>query len=228
MPSNEKETLAKLEGVSRVYRTQYVETHALSDIDLEINAGEFLVLTGPSGSGKSTLLSILGLMEPASGGRLVIAGQEISDLDRKMRARVRGQHIGFVFQFFHLIPDLSIEDNVALPMHYAGRPAKEIRQRVSELLERLEIAHRGSHLPVQLSGGQKQRAAIARALANRPKLILADEPTGNLDTETGNQVMDLFRQLHEEGHCICLVTHDLSHVRDADRHLKLQDGRIVA
>jgi len=222
------ETVATLEAISRVYRTQYVETHALSDINLEIDAGEFLVLTGPSGSGKSTLLSILGLMEPASDGRLVIAGHDVSGLDRKARARIRGQYIGFVFQFFHLIPDLSIEDNIALPMLYAGRSASEIRQRVNELLERLEIANRRNHFPVQLSGGQKQRAAIARALANRPKLILADEPTGNLDTRTGDQVMELLRQLHQEGHSICLVTHDLRHIENADRHLKLTDGRIVA
>lgn len=222
------DTVAALEGISRVYRTQYVRTQALSDINLSIKTGEFLALTGPSGSGKSTLLSILGLMEPASDGRLVIADHDISAMDRKARARIRGQYIGFVFQFFHLIPDLSIEDNIALPMYYAKRSASEIRQRVNELLDRLEIAHRRNHFPVQLSGGQKQRTAIARALANRPKLILADEPTGNLDTKTGDHVMDLFRQLHEEGHAICLVTHDLRHIQNANRHLELRDGRILA
>ena len=222
------EHAARMRDVSRVYRTAFVETHAMSNITLDIRTGEFLALTGPSGSGKSTLLSVLGLMEPADSGDLQVAGHDVGKLDRNQRAQVRGRYIGFVFQFFHLIPDLTVEDNIGLPMHYAGCKQSEVRVRVGELLERLDIAHRAKHYPIQLSGGQKQRVAIARAMANRPRLILADEPTGNLDSQSGEQVMDLFSELHQEGHTIVLVTHDLRHVHRADRHLALTDGRLAA
>jgi len=219
--------LVQLHGVSKFYRTAAVETCALSAIDLQIEHGEYLAITGRSGSGKSTLLSVLGLMEPFDHGEYRFAGRSLAGLDARAAASLRGRQIGFVFQFFHLIGDLSVADNIGLPMAYAGADRAAIKKRVEWLAERLGIGHRLGHLPGQLSGGQQQRAAIARALANDPPLLLVDEPTGNLDSESGAEVMRLLAELHREGRTVCLVSHDLSLLGDASRRLEMRDGKLL-
>ncbi|OIQ46884.1 MAG: ABC transporter ATP-binding protein [Gammaproteobacteria bacterium MedPE] len=225
---NEK-ALVNLVDINKIFYTDEVETQALNGINLSINKGEYLSISGPSGCGKSTLLSLLGLLDTSSNGQYSLAGHDVSDLSRDERARIRNKEIGFVFQSFNLISDLSVEENVALPLTYRGDlTASDIQQRVTESLEKVEMAHRGSHFPSQLSGGQQQRVAIARALAGTPSIILADEPTGNLDSKNAQIVMNLLDKLHQEGVTICMVTHDPASAARASRMIEVFDGTIVA
>jgi putative ABC transport system ATP-binding protein len=217
----------KLQSVAKVFLTDEVETHALSDVNLQIAKGEYVSIDGPSGCGKSTLLSILGLLDSASHGEYWLNGQAVADLPARDRARVRNREIGFIFQSFNLIGDLTVFENVELPLTYRGMAATERRERVGSALERVGMAHRAKHLPSQLSGGQQQRVAVARAVAGEPALLLADEPTGNLDSKSGESVMDLLHQLHGTGATICMVTHDPRYARHAQRNIHLFDGRVV-
>jgi len=220
--------LLRLQGLGKVFHTDEVETHALSEIALDIRRGDFVAITGPSGCGKSTLLSILGLLDPPSSGDYVLDGQDVSRLDARGRARIRNDRIGFIFQAFNLIADLTVEENVALPLTYRdGISGKEMRRRVREVLEVVGMGHRTRHYPGQLSGGQQQRVAVARALVGDPAILLADEPTGNLDTRNGEAVMQLLEQLHETGTTLCMVTHDVAFARRAQRIVHMLDGRIV-
>ncbi|HEV7500866.1 MAG TPA: ABC transporter ATP-binding protein [Vicinamibacteria bacterium] len=219
--------LVRLEGLTKVFYTDEVETHALSGIHLDIAQGEYVAISGPSGCGKSTLLSILGLLDTPTGGTYTIAGEPVQDLDLSRRARIRNRDIGFIFQSFNLIGDLTVFENVELPLTYRGMPSAERRERVKEALERVGMGHRAKHLPSQLSGGQQQRVAVARALAGKPAVLLADEPTGNLDSKNGEAVMDLLRELHRAGSTIVMVTHDNRFARHAERTIHLFDGRIV-
>ncbi len=220
-------TSIRLEGVTKVFYTDEVETHALSGIHLEIRKGEFISIAGPSGCGKSTLLSILGLLDSPTEGTYLLDGKPVQGLKLSDRARIRNREIGFIFQSFNLIGDLTVFENVELPLTYRGMKTAERRKWVSEALERVGMAHRGKHLPSQLSGGQQQRVAVARALVGRPLILLADEPTGNLDSKNGEAVMDLLRELHRGGATICMVTHDPRFARHADRTVQLFDGRVV-
>ena len=219
--------LIKLDAVSKVFLTDDVETHALAAIDMTIERGEYVSIAGPSGCGKSTLLSILGLLDTPSKGEYVLNGRAVADLAPSERARVRNREIGFIFQSFNLIGDLSVFENVELPLTYRGMSGPERRQRVTDALERVGMAHRAKHLPSQLSGGQQQRVAVARAVAGEPLILLADEPTGNLDSKSGESVMELLRELHQVGATICIVTHDPRYARHAERHIHLFDGRVV-
>ena len=217
----------KLEGLTKVFSTEEVETHALSGISVEIQRGEYVSIAGPSGCGKSTLLSILGLLDSPTKGSYELNGRPVAELKPSDRARVRNREIGFIFQSFNLIGDLTVFENVELPLTYRGMSPKERRQRVTDALERVGMAHRAKHLPSQLSGGQQQRVAVARAVAGEPVILLADEPTGNLDSKSGEAVMDLLRELYETGATICMVTHDPRYARHANRHIHLFDGRVV-
>ena len=219
--------LISLEGVTKVFFTEEVETHALSGIHLQIKKGEYLSIAGPSGCGKSTLLSILGLLDSPTDGKYTLNGTEVEDLSLSQRTRIRNREIGFIFQAFNLIGDLNVYENVELPLTYRGMPSVERKQRVHEALERVGMSHRMKHYPSQLSGGQQQRVAVARALAGKPSILLADEPTGNLDSKNGEAVMDLLRELHREGATICMVTHDPRYAEFADRTIHLFDGQIV-
>ncbi|HKV42731.1 MAG TPA: ABC transporter ATP-binding protein [Blastocatellia bacterium] len=225
--SNSDQQLIKLESLKKVFYTDEVETHALDDIHLEIKSGEYVSIAGPSGCGKSTLLSILGLLDSPSEGVYLLNGHPVADLSASERARIRNREIGFIFQSFNLIGDLTVYENVELPLTYRGMRSAERRQRVNEALERVGMAHRAKHLPSQLSGGQQQRVAVARAVAGQPLVLLADEPTGNLDSKSGEAVMDLMRELHAQGATICMVTHDPRYARHADRMIHLFDGRVV-
>jgi len=216
-----------LESVKKVFLTDEVETHALAGIDLEINRGEYISISGPSGCGKSTLLSILGLLDSPSDGAYTLNNKAVQDLSMSERARVRNREIGFIFQAFNLIGDLTVYENVELPLTYRGMPSAERKKRVHESLEKVGMAHRMKHYPSQLSGGQQQRVAVARALCGQPAILLADEPTGNLDSRNGEAVMDLLRELHREGATICMVTHDPRYARYADRTVHLFDGKVV-
>ncbi len=220
-------TLIHLDGVTKVFVTDEVETHALAGIHLEIKRGEYVAISGPSGCGKSTLLAILGLLDSPSDGKYVLNGNPVENLKLAERARIRNREIGFIFQAFNLIGDLNVYENVELPLTYRGMPAAERRKRVQESLERVGMSHRIKHYPAQLSGGQQQRVAVARALAGEPAILLADEPTGNLDSVNGEAVMDLLSELHRGGATICMVTHDPRYALFADRTVKLFDGRIV-
>ena len=220
-------TLIHLDGVTKVFVTDEVETHALAGIHLEIKRGEYVAISGPSGCGKSTLLAILGLLDSPSDGKYVLNGNPVENLKLAERARIRNREIGFIFQAFNLIGDLNVYENVELPLTYRGMPAAERRKRVQESLERVGMSHRVKHYPAQLSGGQQQRVAVARALAGEPAILLAEEPTGNLDSVNGEAVMDLLSELHRAGATICMVTHDPRYARFADRTVKLFDGRIV-
>src|ERR1041385_8717274 len=219
--------LIHLAGVTKVFFTDEVETHALAGIHLEIKSGEYIAIAGPSGCGKSTLLSILGLLDSPTEGRYVLNGKEVADLPLSERARVRNREIGFIFQSFNLIGDLNVYENVELPLTYRGMKSTERKERVMAALEKVGMAHRAKHLPSQLSGGQQQRVAVARAVAGSPSILLADEPTGNLDSKNGEAVMELLRELHREGATICMVTHDARYARHADRIVHLFDGVIV-
>jgi putative ABC transport system ATP-binding protein len=225
--SSSDQPLLQLQGVTKVFLTDEVETHALSGIHLEINRGEFISINGPSGCGKSTLLSILGLLDTPSDGNYSLGGKPVADLPLSERARIRNREVGFIFQSFNLIGDLTVFENVELPLTYRGLKAVERKRRVVEALERVGMAHRGKHLPSQLSGGQQQRVAVARAVAGDPLILLADEPTGNLDSTNGEAVMELLRELHQQGATICMVTHDRRYASHADRSVHLFDGRVI-
>ena len=219
--------LLELKDIAKVFYTDEVETHALSGIHMDIRQGEYVAISGPSGCGKSTLLAILGLLDSPSDGKYWLNGQEVADLPMSQRARVRNREIGFIFQSFNLIGDLTVFENVELPLIYRGMKANERRERVNAALERVGMAHRAKHLPSQLSGGQQQRVAVARAVGGQPSILLADEPTGNLDSKNGEAVMDLLRELHRGGATICMVTHDPRYAAHADRSIHLFDGRVV-
>ena len=219
--------LIYLQDVKKVFLTDEVETHALSGIHLDIRNGEFISIAGPSGCGKSTLLSILGLLDTPSDGSYSLKGNEVANLSFADRARIRNREIGFIFQSFNLIGDLTVYENVELPLTYRGMPSSERKGFVTEALERVGMGHRARHLPSQLSGGQQQRVAVARALAGKPAILLADEPTGNLDSRNGEAVMDLLKELHSGGATICMVTHDPRFAQHADRTVHLFDGRVV-
>ncbi|HVZ78814.1 MAG TPA: ABC transporter ATP-binding protein [Gemmatimonadaceae bacterium] len=221
------EALIQLQGIRKVFYTDEVETHALADVHLEVRQGEYVAISGPSGCGKTTLLSILGLLDTPSDGEYMLDGQSVANLDAADRARVRNRQIGFIFQAFNLIGDLTVYENVELPLTYRGMGASERRERVLAALERVGMSHRVKHFPAQLSGGQQQRVAVARAVAGDPAILLADEPTGNLDSANGEQVMELLRELHRNGATICMVTHDPRYAAHADRTVNLFDGRVV-
>jgi len=221
------DVMISLDGVTKVFYTDEVETHALSNIQLEIKKGEYVSIAGPSGCGKSTLLSLLGLLDSPTSGAYALDGKPVANLTAGDRARIRNREIGFIFQSFNLIGDLSVIENVELPLTYRGMKAAERRGRAQEALERVGMAHRARHLPSQLSGGQQQRVAVARAVAGKPLILLADEPTGNLDSKSGEAVMELLRELHRDGATLCMVTHDQRYARHADRTVHLFDGRVV-
>lgn len=221
------EPLLRLEGVKKVFYTDEIETHALSDIHLEIDRGEFVSIAGPSGCGKSTLLSIMGLLDSPSDGAYWLNGKPVEHLSLAERARIRNREVGFIFQSFNLIGDLTVYENVELPLTYRGMKAAERKERVMAALERVGMAHRTKHLPSQLSGGQQQRVAVARAIAGSPAILMADEPTGNLDSKNGDAVIELLRDLHRGGATICMVTHDPRFARYAERTIHLFDGQIV-
>jgi putative ABC transport system ATP-binding protein len=223
------ETIIDIEQLTKVFYTDEIETHALSGVHMQIERGEYVAMSGPSGCGKSTLLSIIGLLDTPTAGRYQLNGKEVANLDFADRSRIRNQEIGFIFQSFNLIGDLSVAENVELPLTYrTGMPAAERKKRVQESLERVNMAHRMRHYPAQLSGGQQQRVAVARALAGSPSILLADEPTGNLDSKNGEAVMKLLKELHDEGATICMVTHDPRFAAHAERQIHLFDGKVVA
>jgi putative ABC transport system ATP-binding protein len=221
------EAMICLEGVTKVFYTDEVETHALSGIHLEIKKGEYVSIAGPSGCGKSTLLSILGLLDTPSDGSYRLDDKPVEDLKASERSRIRNREIGFIFQAFNLIGDLTVFENVELPLTYRGMPSAERKKRVQGALEKVGMSHRMKHYPSQLSGGQQQRVAVARALVGEPLILLADEPTGNLDSKNSEAVMDLLKGLHKEGATICMVTHDPRYAHYADRSVHLFDGRVV-
>lgn len=221
------ESLIHLEGVKKVFFTEDVETHALAGIHLDIHPGEYVSISGPSGCGKSTLLSILGLLDTPSDGKYILNGKAVENLTLSERARIRNREIGFIFQAFNLIGDLTVYENVELPLTYRGTPSAERKKKVQVALEKVGMAHRMKHYPAQLSGGQQQRVAVARAVVGDPSILLADEPTGNLDSSNGEAVMDLLKELHGGGATICMVTHDPRYARHAERNIHLFDGRVV-
>ena len=220
-------SVIQLQGVSKIFVTDEVETHALSGVHLEIQRGEYVSISGPSGCGKSTLLAILGLLDTPSEGLYILNGRPTGGLSLAERAKFRNREVGFIFQAFNLIGDLTVYENVELPLKYRGMAAAERKKAVHEALERVGMAHRLRHYPSQLSGGQQQRVAVARALGGKPSILLADEPTGNLDSANGEAVMDLLNELHRNGATICIVTHDPRFARCADRQVLLFDGRVV-
>ncbi len=219
--------MLQLTDITKVFRTEEVETVALNGVSLNVRPGEFVAVMGPSGCGKSTLLNVLGLLDNPTSGRYVLDGEEVGTLKERQRTRVRKGKIGFVFQSFNLIEELNVEQNVELPLRYLGVPARERKKRVEEILQRMAISHRSKHFPNQLSGGQQQRVAIARAVVSNPKLILADEPTGNLDSKNGLEVMQLLTQLNQEGTTIVMVTHSQRDANYASRIVEMLDGQIT-
>jgi putative ABC transport system ATP-binding protein len=225
--ATERDSLVHMRDVSKVFVTEEVETHALADIHLDIGEGEFVAIAGPSGGGKTTLLSILGLLDTPTAGLYRLAGEPVEKLSPSQRALIRNREIGFIFQSFNLIGDLTVYENVELPLTYRSMPSSERRGRVEEALERVGMSYRMKHYPSQLSGGQQQRVAVARAIAGSPSVLLADEPTGNLDSVNGEAVMDLLKELHRGGATICMVTHDPRYAQYASRTIHLFDGRIV-
>jgi len=227
MENESQQPLIHLEGLSKVFYTEEVETHALNEINLDIKSGEFLSIAGPSGCGKTTMLSILGLLDSPTGGTYLLDGEPVANLSASQRAKIRNQAIGFVFQAFNLIGDLTVFENVELPLTYRGMPGSERKERVQAALERVGMAHRMKHYPSQLSGGQQQRVAVARAIVGKPLILLADEPTGNLDSKNGGAVIDLLNELHDEGATVCMVTHDPRYAHVAERSVHLFDGQVV-
>jgi putative ABC transport system ATP-binding protein len=228
MATDAPKPLIQLDALSKVFFTEEVETHALSSITLDINSGEFVSIAGPSGCGKTTLLSILGLLDSPTAGKYVLDAEPVENLSASQRAKIRNQAIGFIFQAFNLIGDLTVYENVELPLTYRGMPGAERKERVQAALERVGMAHRMTHYPSQLSGGQQQRVAVARAIVGKPLILLADEPTGNLDSKNGNAVMELLRELHAEGATICMVTHDPRYAHVAERTIHMFDGQVVS
>jgi len=220
--------MLKMTDVSKIYRTELVETHALRGISMEVEEGEFVTITGPSGCGKTTFLNIAGLLETYTSGSYLLDGQDVTRLDDRQRAKLRNRKIGFIFQSFNLMPDLNLFDNVDVPLRYRGMPAGERKDRIDRMLDSVGLLSRKKHLPSQLSGGQQQRVAIARALVGGPRFLLADEPTGNLDSHTAAGVMELLEQVNEDGTTIIMVTHDDSLARRARRNFQILDGRIIA
>lgn len=221
-------SIIELQKIDKTFLTDEVETLALSNVELVIKKGEFVSITGPSGCGKSTLLSLLGLLDTASEGQFVLNGQDVNNLSKNERAKIRNKEIGFIFQSFNLISELNVYENVELPLTYRkDLSAAEIKTRVNDALTKVDMGHRSKHFPSQLSGGQQQRVAIARALAGSPSILLADEPTGNLDSKNAQMVMDLLHELHKEGATICMVTHDQQSADSTSRRVSLFDGRIV-
>jgi putative ABC transport system ATP-binding protein len=221
------QSLICMQGITKVFHTEEIETRALADLCLEIKRGEYVAISGPSGCGKTTLLSILGLLDTADGGEYMLAGESVAMLGPAARARVRNRQIGFIFQAFNLIGDLTVSENIELPLTYRDMTADERKRRVSDALERVGMSHRAKHFPAQLSGGQQQRVAVARAVAGDPAILLADEPTGNLDSANGEAVMELLRELNRNGATICMVTHDHRYAEHADRTIQLFDGQVV-
>ena len=219
--------LIQIDGLKKIFLTDEVETHALSDINLDIRAGEFVSIAGPSGCGKSTLLSIIGLLEEPIEGSYVLDGKPLVNLVVDEQSEIRNREVGFIFQNFNLIGDLTVYENVELPLKFRGMTTAERRERVNDALEKVGLGHRAKHFPNQLSGGQQQRVAVARAVGGRPLILLADEPTGNLDSKSGESVMSLLGALHAEGATICMVTHDARYATHAERQIKLFDGKIV-
>lgn len=218
----------RLSGISKIFHTDEVETHALSEVSLGFDAGDYVAISGPSGCGKSTLLSILGLLDTPNAGEYLLNGRSVANLGLAERARIRNREVGFIFQAFNLIGDLTVFENVELPLVYRGTPGGERKRRTLEALDRVGMSHRRNHFPSQLSGGQQQRAAVARAVVGEPSILLADEPTGNLDSNNGTEVMDMLDALHQSGATICMVTHDPRYADRAERTIRLFDGRIVA
>jgi putative ABC transport system ATP-binding protein len=227
MSTNANAPLIRMSGIRKVFLTDEVETHALADIHLDVMQGEYIAISGPSGCGKTTLLSLLGLLDAPSDGTYHLAGEEVARLAPADRARVRNRQIGFIFQAFNLIGDLTVAENVELPLTFREMVASERRDRVARALDRVGMSHRAKHYPTQLSGGQQQRVAVARAVAGDPAILLADEPTGNLDSKNGEAVMGLLKELHANGATICMVTHDARYAQHADREIHLFDGRVV-
>ena len=227
MSEGNGQSLLRLEGVTKVFVTDEVETHALSGIQMDIKKGEYVSISGPSGCGKSTLLAILGLLDTPTDGQYILNDNAVENLTLSQRARIRNREVGFIFQSFNLIGDLTVYENVELPLTYRGMPSAERKKRVQEALDKVGMSHRMKHYPSQLSGGQQQRVAVARALCGDPLILLADEPTGNLDSANGEAVMDLLRDLHRNGATICMVTHDPRYAKFADRTIRLFDGRII-
>jgi putative ABC transport system ATP-binding protein len=225
--NNGSEALIQLKGVNKIFFTEELETHALSGIHLNIEKGDYVSIAGPSGCGKSTLLSILGLLDSPSEGSYTLNGQPVADLNMSQRARIRNREVGFIFQAFNLIGDLTVYENVELPLTYRGMPAAERKEKVKDALDRVQMSHRMKHYPAQLSGGQQQRVAVARAVVGDPSIVLADEPTGNLDSTNGEAVMSLLKELHGGGATLCMVTHDPRYASYADRTIRLFDGRVV-
>jgi putative ABC transport system ATP-binding protein len=223
----ESSPMIELRAVSKIFITDEIETHALHEVHLRMRRGEFTSIAGPSGCGKTTLLSVLGLLDTPSSGEYLLEGVAVSSLSARERAKVRNQHIGFIFQAFNLLGELTVYQNVALPLHYRDMPSAQRRSRVEEALRRVGMAHRARHYPYQLSGGQQQRVAVARAIVGAPSILLADEPTGNLDSKNGEMVMELLQHLHRDGATICMVTHDARYADVADRRIQLFDGRVV-
>lgn len=221
------EPLIRMQAIKKVFLTDEVETHALAGVHLDISKGEYVSIAGPSGSGKSTLLAIIGLLDSPSEGEHYLKGEPVANLSISERARIRNREIGFIFQNFNLIGDLTVYENVELPLTYRGMSSGERKKRVIEALERVGMSHRTKHYPSQLSGGQQQRVAVARALGGSPSIMLADEPTGNLDSRNAENIMELLRELHREGATICMVTHDPRFARHAERTVHLFDGRVV-
>ncbi len=227
MSAADNDVLISMKDIKKVFLTDEVETHALSGVQMEIRKGEYVSIAGPSGSGKSTLLAIIGLLDSPSDGQYLLKGEPVENLDISQRAVIRNREIGFIFQSFNLIGDLTVYENVELPLTYRGMSGSERKQRVQQALERVGMSHRTKHYPSQLSGGQQQRVAVARALAGSPSILLADEPTGNLDSHNAEAVMELLRELHREGATICMVTHDPRFARHAERSIHIFDGRVV-
>jgi putative ABC transport system ATP-binding protein len=219
--------MIKIKNISKVFRTEDVETHALVDVSLEVKKGEFVAVMGPSGCGKSTLLNILGLLDVPNGGEYILDGTDVASLSEKQRNVLRRGTLGFIFQSFNLIDELTVEENIELPLLYMKVPAAERKRRITDAMARMAITHRSKHFPSQLSGGQQQRVAIARAVVMQPKIILADEPTGNLDSKNGLEVMGLLRELHREGTTIVMVTHSARDAAYSDRIVNLFDGCVV-
>jgi putative ABC transport system ATP-binding protein len=227
MATQDASPLLRLSGIKKVFLTDEIETHALSDVHLDIGKGEYVAIEGPSGSGKTTLLSILGLLDVPTSGQYLLQGRAVQGFDARERAQLRNRAIGFIFQTFNLIGDLTVRENVELPLLYRDMPAAERKARVTTALDRVKMSHRQNHMPSQLSGGQQQRVAVARAVAGEPAILFADEPTGSLDSTNGDAVMDLLDELHASGATLCMVTHSHEYSRRARRAIKLFDGRVV-